>query len=123
MRRRTLSDPDQRCGRSCNTSPSLRLQRSLEATPWNRAVLAEWQERFGQDFALLTPHLKPTGERAGVFPCPNGGGDGYLCSWCATPSLHLDGVVVDGEAVHAVARVGQCVDVGLDLLEPTHVRL
>ena len=29
----------------------LRLQRSLEAAPWNRAVLAEWQERFGQDFA------------------------------------------------------------------------
>jgi hypothetical protein len=54
----------------------LRLQRSLEAAPWNRAVLAEWQERFGQDFALLKPHLKPTGERAGVFPCPNGGGDG-----------------------------------------------
>ena len=30
----------------------LRLQRSLEAAPWNRAVLAEWQERFGQDFAI-----------------------------------------------------------------------
>ena len=52
-----------------------RLQRSLEAAPWNRAILAEWQERFGQDLALLKPHLKPTGERAGVFPCPNGGGD------------------------------------------------
>ena len=35
----------------------LRLQRSLEAAPWSRAVLAEWQERFGPDFALLTPHL------------------------------------------------------------------
>ena len=54
----------------------LRLWRSLEAAPWNRAVLAEWQERFGQDLALLKPHMKPTGERAGVFPCPNGGGDG-----------------------------------------------
>ena len=54
----------------------LRLQRSLEAAPWSRAVLAEWQERFGPDLALIKPHLKPTGERAGVFPCPNGGGEG-----------------------------------------------
>ena len=54
----------------------LRLQRSLEAAPWSCAVLAEWQVRFGQDLALLKPHLKPTGERAAVFPCPNGGGEG-----------------------------------------------
>ena len=26
----------------------LRLQRSLEAAPWNRAVLAEWQERISE---------------------------------------------------------------------------
>ena len=40
----------------------LRLQRSLEAAPWSCAVLAEWQERFGQDLALLKPHMTPTGE-------------------------------------------------------------
>lgn len=54
----------------------LRLQQSLEAAPWRRAVLAEWQGHFGQDFGLIRPHLKPTGERAEVYPCPHGGDDG-----------------------------------------------
>ena len=54
----------------------LRLWRTLEACPWDRAVTAEWQERFTTDFALLQPHLKPTGEMATTYPCPNGGGDG-----------------------------------------------
>jgi hypothetical protein len=36
----------------------------------------------------------------------NGGGDGYLCGWCATPSLHLDGVVlapIDGDVTISIA--------------------
>jgi hypothetical protein len=37
----------------------LRLWRTLEACPWDRAVNAEWRERFATDFALLEPHLKP----------------------------------------------------------------
>jgi hypothetical protein len=53
----------------------LRLWRTLEACPWNRAVAAEWQERFGQSFALIKPHLKPIGALATTYPCPNGGGD------------------------------------------------
>jgi len=54
----------------------LRLWRTLEACPWDRAVTAEWRERFAADFALLEPHLKPTGQLATTYPCPSGGGDG-----------------------------------------------
>lgn len=53
----------------------LRLWRTLEGCPWDRAVAAEWRERFARDFALLEPHLKPSGALATTYPCPSGGGE------------------------------------------------
>lgn len=54
----------------------LRLWRTLEACPWDKAVAAEWEERFGADAAALRPHLKATSALAETYPCPSGGGEG-----------------------------------------------
>ena len=54
----------------------LDLWRVLESTPILSGVKAVWQEATGSEFPILEPFLKPTGDRASTYPCPEPGNDG-----------------------------------------------
>ncbi|HET6583885.1 MAG TPA: hypothetical protein VFG69_10560 [Nannocystaceae bacterium] len=45
-------------------------------------------------FGSLDAAALPNGKLAVFVVDSNGGGDGYLCSWCDYPQVHLDGIVL-----------------------------
>ncbi|MBC8073917.1 MAG: hypothetical protein IAG13_36700 [Deltaproteobacteria bacterium] len=57
-------------------------------------------------FGSLDAAALPGGKIALFVVDTNGGGDGYLCTWCDYPQLHLDGVVLaplDGDDALSIA--------------------
>jgi len=48
-----------------------RLWRTLEAVPGPSTSRMEWAALLGDDLTLLEPFLRPTGEVAASYPCPN----------------------------------------------------
>lgn len=57
----------------------------------NQGVIFNNEEIFGTIVETSTPE----GKVAVYIVDTEGGGDGYLCGWCRTPQIHLDGVVLD----------------------------
>ncbi len=55
-----------------------------------QGVITNNEEIFG----ALVPEATPGGKVAVYIIDSEGGGDGYLCGWCDTPQIHLDGVVL-----------------------------
>ena len=53
-----------------------RLWSGLEALPGLAGVLAEWRDVWGQDFDVGRAFLRPAGQLARAYPCPDPGGDG-----------------------------------------------
>lgn len=80
---------------------------------WEVGVDQQAVNRFMHRFEIFTPDTSWNPEQGviqnneavfGALPegkveifvvDTNGGGDGYLCGWCTTPQLHLDGVILD----------------------------
>ncbi len=91
---------------------------------WEAGIDQEAINRFMHRFEIFTPEgswnpeagviqnneavfgALPEGKVEIFVVDTNGGGDGYLCGWCTTPSLHLDGVVLsplDGDFPVSIA--------------------